>query len=54
MPGERKQTYRAATLNMAEGNLHRFRLAALTIGVCWFAYYFFAEVWPALFGAGSG
>jgi hypothetical protein len=54
MPGERNQTYRAATLNMAEGTLRRFWLAVLAISTFWFAYYFFAEVWPALLGAGSG
>jgi hypothetical protein len=54
MPVERKHTYRVATLNLAEGHVRRFWLAALTIGAFWFAYYFFAEVWPALLGAGSG
>ena len=54
MPGERKQTYQAVALNMAEGNLGRFWPAMLAISAFWFGYYFFAEVWPALLGAGSG
>jgi hypothetical protein len=32
----------------------RLWLTALTIGAFFFGYYFFAEVWPALLGAGSG
>lgn len=68
MPAKRKHTYRVATLNVAEGHVRRFWLTALTIsaffspkgtyapskGTYGFGYYFFAEVWPALLGAGSG
>jgi len=54
MPGERKYTYREIVLSVAEEHNRRFWLTALTIGTFWFGYYFFAEVWPALLGAGSG
>jgi len=54
MPGERKYTYREAVLSVAEEHDGRFWLTALTTGAFWFGYYFFAEVWPALLGAGSG
>ena len=54
MPVERKHTYRVSTLNLAEERARQLWLTALTIGALWFGYYFFAEVWPALLGAGSG
>jgi hypothetical protein len=54
MPTKRKHTYRVAILNVAEGHARWLWLTALTISAFWFGYYFFAEVWPALLGAGSG
>jgi hypothetical protein len=47
-------TYRVAIFNGAEERARRLRLTALTFGAFFFGYYFFAEVWPALLGAGSG
>ena len=52
MPVQRKHTYRVAALNLAEERARRLWLTTLTIVL--FGYYFFAELWPALFGAGSG
>jgi hypothetical protein len=54
MPTKRKHTYRVAILNVAEERARRLWLTALTIGAFFFGYYFYAEVWPALLGAGSG
>jgi hypothetical protein len=54
MPTKHKHTYRVATLPLAEQYVRRFWLTMLTIGTFFFGYYFFAEVWPALLGAGSG
>jgi hypothetical protein len=54
MPSKRKDVYRVAILTGAEERARRLRLTALTIGAFFFGYYFFAEVWPALLGAGSG
>jgi hypothetical protein len=55
MPGQRKQSYRAAVLNVTKDRVRRFWLTVLVIGgFCFFGYYYFAEVWPALLRAGSG
>ena len=54
MPSKRRDTYRVVILTGAGERARRLRLTALTIGAFFFGYYFFAEVWPALLGAGSG
>ena len=54
MAAKRKPSYHVATLNTAEGSVRRFWLVTMTSGAFLFGYYFFAEVWPALLGAGSG
>jgi hypothetical protein len=55
MPGQRKHTYRVAVLNVTKDRVRRFWLTVLVIGgFCFFGYYYFAEVWPALLRAGSG